>query len=197
MPSYPTPEIEAKITGLEKEIDALKRKLYETKRASEPMPVKNYSLVTQVGQTTLSEMFGEKKDLIVIHNMGKSCSYCTMWADGIQGLLHYLDDRASLWMVSPDDPQVQKEFAESRSWTMKMASDGGPGEFTKDLGYHTEKDGYWPGASAFKKNPDGTITRTAQCQFGPMDDFCAAWPLFELLEGGAGDWEPRYLKPRS
>jgi hypothetical protein len=70
-----------------------------------------------------------------------------------------------------------------------MVSDRG-GDFTSDMGFKTEKDGYWPGVSAFHKNEDGTIDRTGKAVFGPGDDFCPPWHFFDLLQGGAGDWEP-------
>jgi len=63
--------------------------------------------------------------------------------------------------------------------------------FTQDMGFHGE-DGYWPGVSAFRRDEDGRMHRVAKSFFGPGDDFCAVWPLFDLLEGGVGDWEPKY-----
>jgi hypothetical protein len=38
---------------------------------------------------------------------------------------------------------------------------------------------------------DGRIVRTGRAAFGPGDDYCAVWPLFDLLEGGVGKWEPK------
>jgi len=38
----------------------------------------------------LSSLFGSNKDLILIHNMGRQCSYCTMWADGFNGVLDHM-----------------------------------------------------------------------------------------------------------
>jgi predicted dithiol-disulfide oxidoreductase (DUF899 family) len=63
------------------------------------------------GSVQLSDLFGEHEDLIVIHNMGVSCPYCTLWADGFNGLIRHLEDRAAFVMVSPDPPDIQKEFA--------------------------------------------------------------------------------------
>jgi hypothetical protein len=45
----------------------------------------------------------------------------------------------------------------------------------------------WPGVSALRKTEGGAIERTGRTRFGPGDDFCALWPLFDLLEGGAGN----------
>ena len=38
----------------------------------------------------LSSLFGEKDELILVHNMGRGCPYCTMWADGFNGVLPHL-----------------------------------------------------------------------------------------------------------
>lgn len=85
--------------------------------------VKNYEFLGQQNQKIrLSELFGNKKDLILIHNMGNSCPYCTMWADGFNGLLQHLQDRAAFVVSSPDDPMTQKDFASSRGWKFKMIS---------------------------------------------------------------------------
>jgi hypothetical protein len=49
-----------------------------------------------------------------------------------------------------------------------------------------------PGVSALRKRDDGTIVRTGRDEFGPGDDYAPAWRFFDLLEGGAGGWEPQY-----
>src|ERR1700731_2466909 len=40
----------------------------------EPEPVEDYRFRTLEGETVLSELFGDKPELFVIHNMGKGCS---------------------------------------------------------------------------------------------------------------------------
>ena len=55
----------------------------------------------------LSELFGKKKDLIIIHNMGTACAYCTMWADGFNGVHKHLENRAGFVVVSNDKPELQ------------------------------------------------------------------------------------------
>jgi hypothetical protein len=50
-----------------------------------------------------------------------------------------------------------------------------------------------PGASAFRKREDGAIERVGRAaEFGPGDDYCPVWHLLDLVEGGAGSWEPKY-----
>jgi predicted dithiol-disulfide oxidoreductase (DUF899 family) len=121
--------------------------------------------------------------------MGKSCNYCSLWADGLDGYFPHIAGRAALVLVSPDDPATQRAFAEQRGWRYPTVSDS-TGEFTKAMGMYNETDGYWPGVSSFHKADDGALTRKNTTFFGPGDDFCPVWPLMELLEGGQQGWEP-------
>ena len=182
------PEIE----HLQEQIDELKKQLSAARRKAAPEPVREYTLKRPDGSPVqLSDLFGAKSDLLVIHNMGRKCPYCTLWADGFQGLADHLQNRTAVVIVSPDEPAVMREFAASRGWRLPMASGAGS-TFTHDLGYEPEPGRCWPGASGLRKRTDGTLVRTAKAVFGPGDDFCSLWPLFDLLEGGAGNWEPKY-----
>jgi predicted dithiol-disulfide oxidoreductase (DUF899 family) len=134
---------------------------------------------------------GTKDDLIVIHNMGSGCKYCTMWADGLMGMLPQLQDRAAFAVVSPDPPEVQQAFAQSRGWSFRMLSGNGS-TFIKDMGYEPSDGDYMPGLSAFHRNRDGSIVRTGRDFFGPGDDYCPPWRMFDLLQDGVNGWEPKY-----
>lgn len=180
----------AEIEVLEKKIEELKKELAELKRSQPPQPVRDYAFAGQEGDVALSSLFGDKDDLLVIHNMGRGCVYCTLWADGFNGVLPHLEDRASVVLVSPDPPEVQREFAMSRGWRFRMVSDRDR-EFSKDMDMLVEG-GVWPGVSGFRRQPDGSIVRIAKSYFGPGDDFCSVWPLFDHLMNGANDWEPKY-----
>jgi predicted dithiol-disulfide oxidoreductase (DUF899 family) len=57
---------------------------------------------------TLSTLFSEHRDVIAVHNMGQFCRYCTMCADGVNGIYPYLADRAAFALVSPDPPNRQR-----------------------------------------------------------------------------------------
>jgi len=75
------------------------------------------TLKDQAGNShTLTNLMGDNKQMMVIHNMGKSCVYCTLWADGFSGVFEHMKNRIPTIFVSPDDPATQKEFAESRGW---------------------------------------------------------------------------------
>jgi predicted dithiol-disulfide oxidoreductase (DUF899 family) len=184
--------LEQEISDLEKEIAEKRERVNELRQSLPPLEVQDYTLKADGGrEVKLSGLFGENDELILIHNMGKSCPYCTLWADGLIGVLHHLEDRAAFAVVSPDDPAAQKEFATGRGWNFKMYSSEGS-SFTKDVGYQAEDGGYIPGVSVFRKNGDGKITRVSNAFFGPGDLFCSVWHLFDLLPGGPGDWQPKY-----
>lgn len=177
------------IRALERQIEELKGQLEKARAEAVPEPVEDYVLATATGPTKLSELFGDKDDLILVHNMGKSCSYCTLWADGYSGYLRHLNERTAFVLVSPDDPATQAKLAAARGWKFQMAQDADR-KFTSAMGMWNENDGWWPGISGFHKNPDGSIVRTGVAQLGPGDDFCMVWPMFGLLQGGAKGWEP-------
>lgn len=180
-------QIEEKLAAIE----ALKNELQELQRRRPHERVRDYVFKNSDGSdVALHELFGEKDDLLLIHNMGGSCPYCTLWADGFNGVADHLADRAAFVLVSPDHPEAQRKFAESRGWKFRTASCQGS-TFSSDMGFENEPGNYWPGVSAFRKEGD-EVYRTNKAIFGPGDDFCAVWPLFDLLNDGAKGWEPKY-----
>jgi predicted dithiol-disulfide oxidoreductase (DUF899 family) len=183
-------QLEKTIGQLEQELLEAKKRLKEARRAQGGQEVADYEFLDSNGKTVrLSELFGDKNDLIVVHNMGERCSYCTLWADGLNGVAGHLVRRCAFVVASPDSPEKQRTFAESRGWTFPMISvEGSP--FTKDMGFEPEPGAYWPGFTTFRRGDDGKITRVASATFGPGDDFCPTWHLFDLLEDGDAGWEP-------
>lgn len=180
------------IGNLEKEIAADKKKLAELKHKLPSRPINDYSFRDWEGNSVpIADLFGNHDELILIHNMGKRCAWCTMWADGFNGLLHHLENRAAFVVVSPDEPDIQKFFARDRGWKFNMVSCGGT-TFAKDMNFLDEKGAYWPGVSAFYKDTDGKIYRSAYSYFGPGDDFCSTWHFFDLLKNGADGWNPQF-----
>jgi predicted dithiol-disulfide oxidoreductase (DUF899 family) len=171
------------------QIDALRARMRELQQMVEPQAVENYRLLAPEGALTLAELFGDKEYLFVVHNMGAGCVYCTLWADGFNGVVPHLEDRAAFVVSTPDDPEAQNRFKASRGWKFRMVSHQGT-TFAADLGY-ANGDGMQPGVSVFKKFGD-RITRVSDADFGPGDDFSTPWHLFDLIPEGAAGWEPRY-----
>ena len=72
---------------------------------------RNYAFRGENGPASFADLFGDKNDLILIHNMGKGCTSCTMWADGFNGVYDHLASRAAFVVSSPNPVAVQKAFA--------------------------------------------------------------------------------------
>lgn len=180
------------VAQLEKQIGELKSQLSEARRRVPPEDVADAPLLNPDGSpTTLSALFGPHMDLLLVHNMGRKCVYCTLWADGFSSLTPHLTSRAAFVLCSPDEPAVLRDFAASRRWAFSTVS-AHNSTFIRDMGFEPEPGKHWPGVSAFRKLPDGRIQRTGKAPFGPGDDFCAAWPFFDLLDRGSAGWEPKY-----
>jgi predicted dithiol-disulfide oxidoreductase (DUF899 family) len=178
-----------KLQAYRREIADIRKKMRKLQADVEPEVIDDYELATLAGARRLSELFGDKDDLIVIHNMGAGCSYCTLWADGFNGLYDHIADRAAFVVVTPDRPAAQKKFAESRGWRFPMASHDGT-SFAADMGYRSER-GLTPGVSVFQRR-DGKILRVSDTGMSPRDDFCAVWHLFDLLPESAAGWSPKF-----
>ncbi len=176
--------IHEQINALEQEIFQKKKQLLELRKSVGERLVPNYEFLTSSNQqTTLLDLFGDKNELFVIHNMGRGCSYCTMWADGFNGVYHHLVAKAGFVLASPDEPSVQEDFAAERKWQFPMISVK-ENSFTDDVGFIIEKQHY-PGVSTFRKDEDNNIHLYAQAFFGPGDDYCVPWHLFDLLPSGS------------
>ncbi len=184
------PRLDDAIEDLERRIEALKAERSAARRHRGPEPIDDFEVGTSEGPRRLSDLFCGHDDLLLVHNMGTTCAYCTLWADGFVGLLPHLTRRSAVALLTPDLPEVQRAFAAARGWPFVMASDP-TREVALALGFATEAGHSLPGVSALRRAADGSIVRTGRAEFGPCDDYCAVWPLFDLLQGGAGDWTPR------
>ena len=186
-------EVNSKLADYRQQITAIREKMRETLAAVEPQEVRDYEFTNTDGTVRLSELFGSHEDLILIHNMGVSCSYCTLWADGYNGIHPHVVTRAGFAVSSPDRPSVQHNFAASRGWKFPMVSHAGS-TFAADMGYVSAKGGWMPGVSVFRREGT-TLLRVSDTSFSPGDDFCTLWHFFDLLPGGVGEWPVASKKP--
>lgn len=186
----PNVKLEKKLQKIEDEIRSGRKKMLKILSKLGHMDnVQDYELKDwNNNPIKLSAMFGNKNDLIIVHNMGKSCSYCTLWADGFNGTQYFTERKAGFAVVSPDPPDVQKEFALSRGWKFRMYS-GADSPFIRDMGYQTEKGDYWPGVSVFHKDEAGKITRIAKDYFGPGDFYCSVFNFLDMLPANGKEEE--------
>jgi predicted dithiol-disulfide oxidoreductase (DUF899 family) len=189
--SLSSAEVQDEIRSTEEEITRLQKRVAELRRLQPARSVQDYQFSGWNDEPVLlSELFGDKPELIVIHNMGRKCSYCTLWVDSLIGITKHLEDRAALVLTSPDSPEVQRKFARDRGWNFRMVSTQGT-TFKADMGFEPKPGDYWPGVSVFRKNADGSIEHMTSATFGPGDAYCSLWHFLDLLPTET-EWEPKF-----
>jgi len=174
---------------LEAEIMEKALQLAALRKAETPVEISDYTFQTPDGEARLPALFAGRERLLVIHNMGQACRYCTLWADGLNGLVPHLEDAMALALVSKDPPETQRRLAQDRGWRFRMASHGG-GAYMKEQG---EMQGYenCPGAVVYERR-EGKIFRRARTGFGPGDLYSPIWHLLALAGIGAEEWTPQF-----
>ncbi len=169
----------ARITALQDEMRALQKTV-------DPETVADYEFdASWDGSIRLSALFGDKPNLILIHNMGVGCTSCTMWADGFNGVYDHLASRAAFVVASHNPVEQQKAFAASRGWRFPMESPTAASPFASDMGYRQEErlgiaGGWNAGVSTFRRE-GGRILRLSDMELGPWDSLCVVYHLFDLV----------------
>lgn len=183
---------EQKICAQEEAVRREIEKLNQLHTSRPTEPVRDYEFSGILKTVKLSELFGDKEELVLVHNMGIKCSYCTLWADGFNGYYQQLSRRVGFVVISNDAPADQYQFALSRKWSFPFFSSEGT-SFFADMGFVEKKEGkesFLPGASIFKKAKDGRIERTTRIGFGPGDLYSSIWHLIGVLPLGLNGWRP-------
>jgi predicted dithiol-disulfide oxidoreductase (DUF899 family) len=183
-------ETSDRLAEYRRQIADLRVKMREAQASVDPEPIREYEFSTSGGSVRLSELFGDKEYLFMIHNMGTSCPNCTLWADGYNGIYDHLANRAAFIVSSPDPPEIQRTFAKDRGWRFRMVSHRGT-TFAADMGYRSANGSWLPGISVFRRER-GRILRVSDAGFNIGDDFCALWHILDLLPEGAGAWRPQF-----
>lgn len=177
-------KLNKEVQTLEEEIQTARKKILAlNSKLGDAIVSEDYEFTSlDGGKVKLSEMFRDKKNLFVIHNMGKGCSYCTMWADEANGIYKHIENqgKSAFVFMAGDDVETHREFKKSRGWTFPSYS-AKENDFTKEMGFQSTKGGFEPGVSVFEKTDDGKIRRINRDFFGPTDMYCAIWHYVELL----------------
>ena len=177
------------IRDIEQKIHTLMERLAKLQQSNRRNEVINYSFSTIEGEINLLDLFGEKDKLLLIHNMGQGCRYCTLWADGFNGFLPHLEATISVVLVSKDAPQLQRKFANSRGWRFRLASHEG-GEYIQEQSVMKDSNNM-PGAVVYERDGD-KIYRKNDCVFGPGDIYCSMWSLLGLAGLNETSWTPQF-----
>lgn len=174
---------------LELEIMEKAQKLAALRKEESGVEIADYEFQTVNGATTLSDLFAGRERLLIIHNMGQGCRYCTLWADGINGVLDHLEDAMAVAFVSKDPPELQRRMALDRGWKFRLASHGGGAYMAEQcaMGDHAN----FPGAAVYERQ-SGKIVRRGRAAFGPGDLYSPVWHFLALGGQGAGDWTPQF-----
>ena len=184
-----SPNPDATIVELEAQIAELTAKLNAARRAASGHEVPDYVFRTLDGEVRLSELFAGHDRLLAIHNMGQGCRYCTLWADGINGFVPHLESAMAVVLLSKDDPETQRRFANAHGWRFRLASHAG-GPYMREQTVMAGEENA-PGAVVYEKR-DGRVLRNNGAVFGPGDLFCSAWNFLALAGHGADDWTPQF-----
>lgn len=153
-------------------------------------------------QVRLSELFsGPGRPLIVYQLMfGKlqvePCPMCTMWVDGLNGIVEHVMQRADLAIVAAADVAALRGHAFDRGWSRLRVLSAGTSTFKRDLGSEDAEGYQEPRISVFAKDASGRIRLTysvspqlsGEMSERGIDLYCATWQLLDLTPEGRGDW---------
>ncbi len=151
----------------------------------------------------LSELFRDPdKPLILMHFMyggaqTSPCPMCTLFADGYDGAIPHLEQRANFAVLVAGDVGAFADYADSRGWRnlrLVSAKDSG---VKRDLGFETPDGAQIPGVSVYRRNADGDVVHFySQSAFVPdrgfrmMDLLSPVWHFLDLTPEGRGDFMP-------
>jgi predicted dithiol-disulfide oxidoreductase (DUF899 family) len=180
---------DTEIAALEQQIYELTIRLNQLRKAEAGTEIPDYTFSTLTGDASLLDLFAGRDTLLLIHNMGQGCRYCTLWGDGFNGFLPHLESAMSVVLVSGDDPALQRRFANSRGWRFRLASHG-KGDYIREQSVLEGADNM-PGAVVYTRE-GSTIRRKNAVVFGPGDRFCSAWNLLALAGLDEAGWTPQF-----
>ncbi len=166
------------------------QKLAALRAISPAIEVANYRFQDLHGEVSLLELFSNKNKLLIIHNMGQACRYCTLWADGFNGIVSHLEAATAVVLVSKDTPETQRRFANSRQWRFRMASHGG-GAYIREQSVAAGNEFNVPGVVCYERDGDRILKKNS-ANFGPGDLFCPFWHLLALTGIPQGEFTPQF-----
>jgi predicted dithiol-disulfide oxidoreductase (DUF899 family) len=157
----------------------------------------------QLAEVRLSELFeAGDQPLILMHFMyGKSqtspCPMCTSWADGYDGILPHLEQKARFAVFIAGDPGSFGAYARSRGWSNLRVVSAGDSDLKRRLGFETEDGAQHPGLSVFTRNDAGKIVHfysqsayLGEDGFRGMDLLNPLWHFLDATPEGRGDFFP-------
>jgi predicted dithiol-disulfide oxidoreductase (DUF899 family) len=166
---------------------------------------KQYKFDGPDGTETLSDLFGDRSQLLIYHFMygpdwTEGCPSCSFWADNYNGIVVHLQHRdVSLVAVSRAPLDKLEAYKRRIGWNFKWVSSLGC-DFNRDYHvsftpeeqktavYNYEPVGFGtseaPGVSVFAKGADGRIFHTYSCYARGLDTLNGAYQLLDLVPKG-------------
>ena len=154
-----------------------------------------------VTSVRLSELFtSPERALVVQHVMyGKlqtsPCPMCTMWIDGLNGVVRHIGQNADFVVAAADPPQL-RAHARDRGWDNVRLLSCGDNRFQYDLGAEDEAGNQDSTVSVFRLDADGSPRHFYTCHPSMADDIpergidllSPVWNLLDLTPHGRGEW---------
>lgn len=208
----------------EKEFTRLRDELSQQRRELPWVKVEqDYTFDGPNGAESLSDLFGDKSQLIVQHFMygpdwgDRACASCSFWADGYNGFYPHIHGRdAAFVAVSLAPLEKINAYKEMMGWDFKWVSSSGS-SFNHDFSVTFSQEevdagtatynyqpqtraGESPGTSIFYKDEEGTIYHTYSTYARGLDMMNAAYHYMDLLPKGRDEdglpWSMAWLKYR-
>lgn len=155
-----------------------------------------------VSTVRLSELFrAPGRALVVQHVMyGKRqtspCPMCTMWVDGLNGVVRHIERNADFVVASAAEPTALRAHARARGWDSVRVLSCGANTFQYDLAAEDEEGHQDSTVSVFLLDAEGRPRHFYSCHPHIADDInergidllSPVWHVLDLTPQGRGDW---------
>jgi len=148
----------------------------------------------------LSELFtSPERALVVQHVMygrrqTSPCPMCTMWVDGLNGVVRHIQQNADFVVAAAADPTVLRAHARARGWDNVRLLSCADNTFQYDLAAEDEEGNQDSTVSVFTLDADGSPRHFYSCHPRMAEDIpergidllSPVWHLLDLTPHGRG-----------
>ena len=145
---------------------------------------------TPQGLKNLYQLF-TKDRMIVIHNMGIHCKFCTAYADGINAISKEFQNCDIVLLSTTELPELLK-FQEKRKWSFhcyRIVDN----IFSQAVGLFRKDIGVMPGIISLYLTNEKKIIVESISDFEPGDYFSPIWPIKSLFDDHWEEYSPTNL----
>ncbi len=153
------------------------------------------------GPVTLDELFDGHDQLLIYHLMlhpedTDACAACSMFVDGLRGVLPHLAQHCGFAVVAPAPIATISAWGRRRGWAgVRLVSAQGTA-FVDEVGVAGSQGALFPAFSVHARDGAGirhVVTVAADFPDGTwrgMDLLSPVWNALDLLPAGRGEWDP-------